>query len=281
MESRVKQYLELLREILNHGVRKPTRTLAADTRRPLDAVSIFGYSMRFPLESGFPLVTTKKMPWKAIVHELLWFLSGSTNIDYLKRNKVSIWDEWADKSGEVGPIYGKQWRSWSAPDGSTVDQIQNVIDGISVVNENPRASAGRRLLVSAWNVADLPRMAIAPCHTLFHFNVTHGRLDCLLYQRSADVFLGVPFNIASYSLLTHLIAHLTGLQAGEFIHFLGDTHLYENHIEQAEEQIKREPLRLPELVIAPTVKSIDGLSVDQFTLLDYRSHPPIKGDIAI
>jgi thymidylate synthase len=277
----LKQYLGLLREILDRGIRKPTRTLCAKTQRPLDAISIFGYSMRFTLERGFPLVTTKKMPFKAIAHELLWFLSGSTNIEYLKRNKVSIWDEWADERGEVGPIYGKQWRSWSAPHGSTIDQIRNVIDGIEAVKKDPRVSVGRRLLVSAWNVADLPRMAIAPCHTLFHFSVARGRLDCLLYQRSADVFLGVPFNIASYSLLTHVIAHLTGLEAGEFIHFLGDAHLYENHIEQVEEQLKREPLRLPELVIDPGVRSIDGLDVEQFRLVDYRSHPPIKGDIAI
>jgi thymidylate synthase len=277
----MKQYQQLLRHILDHGVRKPTRTWCPNTRRALDAISIFGQQMRFDLQAGFPLVTTKKMPFKTIVHELIWFLSGSTNIAYLKKNKVTIWDEWADEKGEVGPIYGKQWRSWPAPDGTSIDQIRGVIEGIEAVRKDPRASVGRRLIVSAWNVADLPRMAIAPCHSLFHFNVTHGRLDCLLYQRSADVFLGVPFNIASYALLTHLLAWATGLEPGEFIHFLGDVHLYENHVEQAEEQLGRQPHRLPQLVIDPAVTGVDDLRVEQFDLLDYRFHPPIKADIAV
>jgi thymidylate synthase len=241
----MKQYLDLLRSVLDQGVRKPTRAKLPSTGQNVHALSIFGYQMRFDLAAGFPAVTTKRLARGPIIHELIWFLRGSTNVDYLRENNVTIWDEWADEEGELGPVYGKQWRSWSAPDGRTVDQIAALLRGIEAVKADPTSSVGRRLIVSAWNPPDISQMALPPCHTMFQFSVTDGRLSCQLYQRSADLFLGVPFNIASYALLTHLVAHVTGLVPGEFIHTFGDAHIYENHIEQVREQLRREPLPLP------------------------------------
>ncbi len=277
----MKQYLDLMRHIRDHGVDKGDRT-GTGTR------SVFGYQMRFDLEQGFPLVTTKKVHLKSIIHELLWFLRGDTNIAYLREHGVTIWDEWATEEGELGPIYGYQWRSWPAPDGRHIDQIAQVVEQIRAMPDS------RRLIVSAWNVADLPderispqdnvragRMALAPCHAFFQFYVAEGRLSCQLYQRSADVFLGVPFNIASYALLTMMVAQVTGLQPGEFIHTLGDAHLYRNHREQVETQLARTPYPLPRMQLNPEVKSIFDFRYEDFTLEGYQSHPPIRAPIAV
>ncbi len=264
----MRQYLDLLRHVLDHGTGKSDRT-GTGTR------SVFGWQMRFDLAQGFPLVTTKKLHLKSIVHELIWFLRGETNIRYLKDNGVSIWDEWADEDGELGPVYGRQWRSWSAPDGRNVDQITQVLDEI---RRNPDS---RRLIVSAWNVADLPRMALQPCHTMFQFYVADGRLSCQLYQRSGDIFLGVPFNIASYALLTQMVAQVTGLRPGDFVHTLGDAHLYSNHVEQAREQLSREPRALPKLVLNPDVRSLFDFRYEDVAIEGYAPHAAIKAPVAI
>jgi thymidylate synthase len=264
----MQQYLDLLRHVRNHGVRKNDRTGTG-------TLSIFGQQMRFDLSAGFPLVTTKRLHVKSIIHELLWFLAGDTNVDYLKRNGVTIWDEWADENGELGPIYGKQWRSWTAPDGRSIDQIQEAMETLKT---NPDS---RRIIVSAWNPADIPDMALAPCHCLFQFYVAEGRLSCQLYQRSADVFLGVPFNIASYALLTMMMAQVTGLKAGEFVHTFGDVHLYLNHVEQADLQLTRTPRPLPRMTINPEVRSIFGFRYEDFGLVGYDPHPHIKAPVAV
>lgn len=261
-------YLDLLRHILKNGTHKSDRT-GTGTQ------SCFGYQMRFDLQEGFPLVTTKKVHLKSIIHELLWFLKGETNIAYLKENKVSIWDEWADENGELGPVYGKQWRSWEGKDHKTIDQISDLVNQIK---SNPDS---RRLIVSAWNVGELPEMALMPCHALFQFYVADGKLSCQLYQRSADVFLGVPFNIASYALLTMMIAQVCGLQYGEFIHTFGDVHIYNNHREQVELQLSREPLPLPTMKLNPEVKNIFDFKFEDFTLENYQSHPAIKAPVAV
>jgi thymidylate synthase len=261
-------YLDLLRHILQNGTHKADRT-GTGTQ------SCFGYQMRFDLQKGFPLVTTKKVHLKSIVHELLWFLKGETNIAYLKEHGVRIWDEWADENGELGPVYGKQWRSWEGKDGKVVDQISELVQQIK---KNPDS---RRLMISAWNVADLPEMALMPCHALFQFYVAEGRLSCQLYQRSADVFLGVPFNIASYALLTMMLAQVCDLQPGEFIHTFGDVHIYNNHREQVELQLTREPYPLPTMRINPAVKDIFAFQFEDFTLENYQSHPAIKAPVAV
>ncbi len=247
----------------------------------IDALSVFGRQIRFDLNEGFPLVTTKRMAWNAIVHELIWFLSGSTNVRYLQEHGVTIWDEWADEAGELGPVYGKQWRSWAAPDGTTIDQIDYVLRGIEALRQDPTASVGRRLIVTAWNPADISRMALPPCHTLFQFEVSGGKLSCQLYQRSADLFLGVPFNIASYALLTHLVAHVTNMEPGDFVHTFGDAHIYSNHLEQVDEQLGREPFPLPRLTIDPQVRDLSAIEREQIGLVGYRSHPPLKGEVAV
>lgn len=262
------QYLDLLRRILAEGVPKSDRT-GTGTR------STFGHQMRFDLSDGFPLVTTKKLHLKSIIHELLWFISGDTNVRYLRANGVTIWDEWADERGELGPVYGHQWRSWPTPDGRTIDQMSEVLE---LIRTNPDS---RRLIVSAWNVADLPRMALPPCHLLFQFYVAEGRLSCQLYQRSADVFLGVPFNIASYALLTMMVAQVTDLQPGEFIHTLGDAHLYDNHLEQAELQLSRAPRPLPNMELNPAIRSLFEFTFDDFELKNYHPHPKIAAPIAV
>lgn len=264
----MQQYLDLLQHILDKGTDKSDRT-GTGTR------SVFGYQMRFNLEEGFPMVTTKKVHLRSIIHELLWFLKGETNIQYLKENGVSIWDEWADDQGELGPVYGKQWRSWQGTDGKTHDQIKELIDQI---NKNPDS---RRLIVSAWNVGELSQMALMPCHTLFQFYVADGKLSCQLYQRSADVFLGVPFNIASYALLTMMVAQVCGLKLGDFVHSFGDVHLYNNHFEQAKLQLTRSPFPLPTMKINPAVKDIFGFKFEDFELLHYQSHPAIKAPVAV
>jgi len=264
----MRTYLNLLQLILDQGHEKSDRTQTG-TR------SWFGHQMRFDLRQGFPLVTTKKCHFRSIVHELLWFLKGETNIQYLKDNGVSIWDEWADANGDLGPVYGKQWRSWSGAGGETIDQIAQVI---AQIQQNPDS---RRLIVSAWNVSEIDKMALAPCHCFFQFYVVNGTLSCQLYQRSADVFLGVPFNIASYALLTMMIAQVTGLVAGEFVHTLGDAHLYLNHIEQAKEQLSRTPYALPTVEINPAIRHIDDFRFEDFVLKEYQSHPAIKAPIAI
>jgi len=261
-------YHDLLRHILDHGVRKSDRTGTG-------TVSVFGYQMRFNLRDGFPLVTTKKVHTRSIIHELLWFLKGETNIKYLKDNGVSIWDEWADANGDLGPVYGKQWRSWAAPDGRTIDQIAEAVD---TLKKNPDS---RRIIVSAWNPADIPDMALAPCHCLFQFYVAEGKLSCQLYQRSADVFLGVPFNIASYALLTLMLAQVCGLQPGDFVWTGGDTHLYINHLEQVDLQLSREPRPLPAMKINPTVKDIFSFRYEDFELLNYDPWPAIKAPVAV
>jgi len=261
-------YLDFMRHVRDHGVRK-------DDRTGTGTLSVFGYQMRFDLGRGFPLLTTKKVHTKSIVHELLWFLKGDTNIAYLKANGVTIWDEWADANGDLGPIYGYQWRSWPTPDGRHIDQIMQVLGELKT---NPDS---RRMLVSAWNVADLPKMALMPCHALFQFYVADGRLSCQLYQRSADIFLGVPFNIASYALLTLMIAQVCGLKPGEFIHTFGDTHLYLNHLEQAREQLSREPRALPTMKLNPEVRNLFDFRYEDFELLGYDPHPAIKAPVAV
>ena len=264
----MKQYLALMREVRDRGAEKADRT-GTGTR------SLFGYQMRFDLGQGFPAVTTKKLHFRSIIHELLWFLKGETNVQYLRDNGVSIWDEWADGKGELGPVYGYQWRSWPAPDGKHIDQISRVMQDLK---QNPDS---RRLIVSAWNVADLPRMALQPCHAFFQFYVAGGKLSCQMYQRSADIFLGVPFNIASYALLTHMVAQQADLTVGEFIWTGGDCHLYNNHLQQVEEQLTREPLPLPKLVIKRKPASIFDYAFEDFEIAGYQSHAPIKAPVAV
>ncbi|HKK06014.1 MAG TPA: thymidylate synthase [Gammaproteobacteria bacterium] len=264
----MRQYLDLMGHVMEHGVRK-------DDRTGTGTLSVFGHQMRFDLGAGFPLVTTKKLHLRSIIHELLWFLSGDTNVRYLHDNRVSIWDEWADDNGDLGPIYGYQWRSWPAPDGRHIDQIAQVLDQI---RNNPDS---RRIIVSAWNVSDLDRMALPPCHAFFQFYVAEGRLSCQLYQRSADIFLGVPFNIASYALLTMMMAQVTGLQPGEFVHTLGDAHLYLNHLEQAREQLGREPYTLPTMKLNPAVDDLFAFRFEDFELCDYQCHSHIKAPVAV
>jgi thymidylate synthase len=264
----MKQYLDLLGYVLDHGVRKEDRTGTG-------TIGVFGYPMRFDLEQGFPLLTTKKLHLRSILHELLWFLKGETNLRYLHDNKVTIWDEWADEKGDLGPIYGYQWRSWPDYRGGHIDQIARVIESIR------RDPASRRHVVSAWNVGQLDMMALPPCHILFQFYVAGDKLSCLLYQRSCDIFLGVPFNIASYSLLTHMVARVTGLRAKEFIHVLGDAHIYINHLDQCRLQLTREPYPLPTLKINPDIRDISAFRYEDFTLENYQAHPHIKGDISV
>ncbi len=264
----MRQYLNLMELVLKEGTVKTDRTGTG-------TISIFGHQMRFNLAEGFPMVTTKKLHLKSIIHELLWFLKGESNIQYLKENKVRIWDEWADENGELGPVYGVQWRSWPTADGKTIDQISEVIQQIK---ENPDS---RRLMVNAWNVAEIKNMALPPCHTMFQFYVADGKLSCQLYQRSADIFLGVPFNIASYALLTLMVAQVTGLKPGDFVHTFGDAHLYSNHLEQVRLQLSRTPLPLPQMKINPEVKSIFDFKYEDFELIGYESHPHIKGEVAV
>ena len=264
----MQQYHDLLRRILDEGVAKSDRTGTV-------TVSIFGHQMRFDLSEGFPLLTTKKLHVRSIIHELLWFLQGNTNIAYLRDNNVSIWDEWADEDGNLGPVYGHQWRSWTTAEGNVIDQISQVVEQIKT---NPDS---RRLIVSAWNVGDIPKMALPPCHLLFQFYVADGKLSCQLYQRSADTFLGVPFNIASYALLTMMMAQVTGYQPGDFVHTLGDTHLYNDHLEQARLQLSREPRKLPRMVINPDVRDIFSFRFEDFTLQDYDPHPHIKARVSV
>jgi thymidylate synthase len=264
----MKQYLDLMQHVLDHGAQKHDRTGTG-------TISVFGYQMRFNLQEGFPMVTTKKLHLKSIIHELIWFLTGDTNIKYLKDNGVKIWDEWADEQGNLGPVYGSQWRSWPTPDGRHIDQISQVIN---TIKNNPDS---RRIIVSAWNVADIDQMALPPCHAFFQFYVADGKLSCQLYQRSADIFLGVPFNIASYALLTMMVAQVCGLQYGDFIHTLGDAHLYNNHIEQAKLQLTRAAYPLPTMEINPDVKDIFSFKFDDFSLKNYEAHPHIKGVVAV
>jgi thymidylate synthase len=264
----MKQYLDLLEHILDHGVLK-------DDRTGVGTMSVFGYQMRFVLDEGFPLLTTKKLHLKSIIYELLWFLQGSTNVRYLQDHGVRIWDEWAGPDGELGPVYGSQWRTWQTTDGRTVDQISQVIQQITTT------PTSRRLIVSAWNVGEIEKMALPPCHTLFQFYVADGALSCQLYQRSADVFLGVPFNIASYALFTLMVAQVCGLRPGEFIHTFGDVHLYRNHVEQARLQLTRQPYPLPQMKINPTVGSIFDFQFEDFELLNYQAHPHIKAAVAV
>jgi thymidylate synthase len=264
----MRPYLDLLRHVLDHGTQKSDRTGTG-------TVSVFGAQLRFDLNAGFPLLTTKKVHLKSIIHELLWFLKGDTNVKYLKDNEVRIWDEWADKDGNLGPVYGYQWRSWPAPDGRHIDQISQIID---MLKNNPDS---RRIIVSAWNVADLDKMALMPCHAFFQFYVANGRLSCQLYQRSADMFLGVPFNIASYALLTLMVAQVCGLKPGDFVHTFGDTHVYNNHLDQVNEQLSRAPRALPVMKLNPAVKNILDFKYEDFTLEGYDPHPLIKAPVAV
>jgi thymidylate synthase len=264
----MKQYLELMRHVRTHGTKKTDRTGTG-------TLSVFGYQMRFNLQDGFPLVTTKKLHLKSIIHELLWFLKGETNIKYLKENGVSIWDDWADANGDLGPVYGYQWRSWPAADGRHIDQITQVLEQIK------KKPDSRRMIVNAWNVGELDKMALAPCHAFFQFYVADGKLSCQLYQRSADIFLGVPFNIASYALLTLMVAQVCNLKPGDFVHTLGDAHLYLNHLEQTDEQLQRKPYSLPRMQINPAVKDLFAFKFDDFTLTDYQFHPHIKAPVAV
>jgi thymidylate synthase len=264
----MKQYLDLMQHVLDNGAQKHDRTGTG-------TISVFGYQMRFNLQEGFPIVTTKKLHLKSIIHELIWFLTGDTNIKYLKDNGIKIWDEWADENGNLGPVYGSQWRSWPTPDGRHIDQISNIINTIKT---NPDS---RRIIVSAWNVADIDQMALPPCHAFFQFYVADGKLSCQLYQRSADIFLGVPFNIASYALLTMMVAQVCGLEYGDFIHTLGDAHLYNNHIEQAKLQLSRTAHPLPQMEINPDVKDIFSFKFEDFTLKNYEAHPHIKAAVAV
>ena len=276
----MKQYLDLLTHVLQNGTRKETRGVLTSTQKHVSAISCFGHQVRFNLQQGFPLVTTKYVHFASIVHELVWFLNGDTNIAYLNRHKVKIWNEWADSSVELGPIYGKQWRWWQSHDGTDIDQISNVIKDIKTVKANPNAPEGRRLIVTAWNPADMPVKAPPACHTMFQFYVVDGKLSCHLYQRSADLFLGVPFNIASYALLTHLIAKETELEPFEFIHSFGDIHIYENHIPQVTEQLQRQPYALPTVAITGTCDT-SNLMAYQIKLNNYVHHSALKGEIAI
>ena len=264
----MKPYLDLLQHILDHGTKKTDRTGTG-------TVSVFGYQMRFDLAKGFPMMTTKKVHLKSVIYELLWFLNGDTNIQYLKDNGVSIWNEWADENGSLGPVYGKQWRSWETKDGRVIDQITQVID---LLKKTPDS---RRMIVSAWNVGDLDKMALMPCHTMFQFYVADGKLSCQLYQRSADVFLGVPFNIASYALLTLMIAQVVGLKPGDFVHTFGDVHIYSNHFDQVKLQLSREPKPLPQIKINPAAKDIFNFKFEDFTLENYDPHPAIKAPVAV
>lgn len=264
----MRQYLDLMRHVRDHGTPKNDRT-GTGTR------SVFGYQMRFDLASGFPLVTTKKMHLRSIIYELLWLLSGDTNIKFLHDNNVTIWDEWADANGDLGPVYGQQWRSWPSRDGGVIDQIA---DSVERIKKTPDS---RRLLVTAWNPADVDKMALPPCHCLFQFYVANGKLSCQLYQRSADIFLGVPFNIASYAMLTHMMAHVTGLKVGEFVHTLGDAHIYLNHLEQIDEQLSRSPYALPRLVMKRDVKAIDEFRYEDFEIVNYQTHPHISAPVAV
>jgi len=264
----MRQYLDLLNYVKKNGIEKGDRTGTG-------TLSIFGYQMRFDLQEGFPLLTTKKIHLKSVIHELLWFLSGDTNIRYLKNNGVSIWDEWADDNGDLGPVYGHQWRSWGANSGETIDQISELIDQLRI---NPDS---RRLIVSAWNVGEIPKMKLPPCHAFFQFYVAQNKLSCQLYQRSADIFLGVPFNIASYALLTMMIAHVCGFECGEFVHTLGDAHIYANHMNQVNEQLKRSPKKLPKMIINKHIDNIFDFKFDDFELTDYDPHPLIKAPVAI
>ncbi len=276
------QYLELLRTVYEHGEDKASRAVLQSTGTKPRTRSIFGYQTRYNLTLGFPLVTTKFVPFRQVVVELLWFLSGSTNIDYLHRHGVKIWDQWADADGELGPIYGKQWRACEGGDGRKVDQVADLIEGIEQVKKDPTAPAARRLILTAWNPADIPKIhGPSACHTFCQFSMNRARLSCQLYQRSADLFLGVPWNIASYALLTHLVARVTGLEAFEFIHTYGDAHIYENHLSQVSEQLTRQPLPLPKLVIDESVTTLDGLSPDQFRLEGYQYHPRLSGEVAV
>ncbi len=264
----MRQYLDLLDHILNHGVQKGDRTGTG-------TVSCFGYQMRFDLSKGFPIVTTKKLHLRSIIHELLWFIKGETNIQYLKENRVRIWDEWADEQGDLGPVYGKQWRKWESHDGEIIDQLADVVD---TIKNNPNS---RRIIVSAWNVSDLPHMALMPCHCLFQFYVADGKLSCQLYQRSADTFLGVPFNIASYALLTMMVAQVCDLEYGEFVHSFGDVHLYNNHLEQAKLQLTRTPRALPTMKINPRIDNIEDFTYEDFELIEYDPHPHIKAEVSV
>ena len=264
----MRQYLDLMRHVRDHGVEKTDRT-GTGTR------SVFGYQMRFDLAKGFPLVTTKKLHLRSIIYELLWLLSGDTNIKLLHDNKVTIWDEWADGNGDLGPVYGQQWRSWPSRDGGVIDQIADTVERIKKTPDS------RRLLVTAWNPADVDKMALPPCHCLFQFYVANGKLSCQLYQRSGDIFLGVPFNIASYAMLTHMMAHVTGLKVGEFVHTLGDAHIYLNHLEQIDEQLSRTPFALPRLVMKRDVKAIDEFRYEDFEIVNYQTHPHISAPVAV
>jgi len=264
----MKQYLDLMQHVLDNGTQKHDRTGTG-------TISVFGYQMRFNLQEGFPMVTTKKLHLKSIIHELIWFLQGDTNIKYLKDNGVRIWDEWADENGDLGPVYGSQWRSWPKPDGGHIDQITQIIN---TIKNNPDS---RRIIVSAWNVAEIENMALPPCHAFFQFYVAEGKLSCQLYQRSADIFLGVPFNIASYALLTMMVAQVCGLEAGDFIHTFGDAHIYNNHLEQVKLQLSRDPKPLPTMKINPEVKDIFDFKFEDFELINYEAHPHIKGIVAV